>query len=212
MEKTLRITIEDFGGRVVSIWEGLRPATRNLVERALQSATAFIPAQGASAHYDARSEWELSQLLSALDARAVEAGAVALSTEQARELVRMAETCALVLYREARSAEVFAQLLERALRSCDYARVDILADTISARLAPTEICELARHPHPAVRALAHESLMQFPTSMLVELLIDPVDAEVARDALEGQADEYGSEEARWIVNALNRADAEEDNI
>jgi hypothetical protein len=203
--------IEDFGARVASIWEGLRPATRSLVERALLSATAPQTARS-GVPYDARSEWELSQLLAALDARAAEAGTVALSAEQARELGRMAETCALVLRNEARSAEVFAQLLERAIRSCDYALVDALADTLAKRLAPTETCELARHFNPAVRAIAQETLMQTPTSMLVELLDDPVDSDVARNALEGQAEEYGSEEARWIVDALDRADAAEDDV
>ena len=69
------MTIEDFGARVVSVWQGLRPATRSLVERAL-STTA--PPQGPAATptttpsrretpYDARSEWELSRLLAALD-------------------------------------------------------------------------------------------------------------------------------------------------
>jgi hypothetical protein len=206
--------IEDFGARIASVWKGLRQTTRSLVETALLSTStnAASTSSRANASYDARAEWELSRLLSALDERASEPGATALSTEQSRELVRMAETCALVLHKEARSAEVFGQLLERALRSRDYTRVDELADTLSARLAPTEICELARHPNVAVRAIAQEALLHTPTAVLVELLGDPVDCEVARDALEGQASEFGSEEARWIVNALDAADAAEDDI
>ncbi|HKP72087.1 MAG TPA: hypothetical protein VJT82_04060, partial [Pyrinomonadaceae bacterium] len=162
MQKTSNITIQEFGGRVATVWEGLRPSTRNLVERALQSA-APVPARAMSAPYDARSEWELSRLLAALDDRAAEAGAPTLSVEEERELTRMAETCAHVLHGEARSAEVFAQLLERALRAHHYARVDVLADTFSARLAPSEVCELARHPNPSVRAIASEALAQSPT-------------------------------------------------
>lgn len=215
MQKTSNITIQEFGGRVASVWEGLRPSTRSRVERALTSAapvsTRSSSSSAASAPYDARSEWELSRLLSALDGRAKEAGAPALSTEEERELTRMAETCAHVLHGEARSAEVFAQLLERALGVRDYARVDVLADTLTARLASSEICELARHPNPSVRALAHEALAQSPTGVLVELLGDPVDSDVARDALELQADDYGSEEARWVVSALERADASEED-
>jgi hypothetical protein len=46
--------------------------------------------------------------------------------------------------------------------------------------------------------------------VLVELLGDPVDSDVARNALELQADDYGSEEARWVVSALERADASEE--
>jgi hypothetical protein len=210
MQKTSNITIQEFGGRVASVWEGLRPSTRSLLERALISA-APVTMRGGSAPYDARSEWELSRLLAALDERAKEAGARVLSHEEERELTRMAETCAHVLHVEARSAEVFAQLLERALGVHDYARVDVLADTFSARLASSEMCELARHPNPSVRALAHEALAQSPTGVLVELLGDPVDSGVARNALELQADEYGSEEARWVVSALERADASEED-
>ncbi len=215
MDNTLTKTIEDFGARVASVWEGLRPTTRTLVERALVAsqtpAGGGVVSRPGGAAYDARAEWELSRLLAALDDRATEAGVSALNAEQTRELRRMAETCALVLHLQARSAEVFAQLLERALLARDYARVDALADTILKRLAPTEICELARHPNPPVRAIAHEALLQTPISALVGLLNDPVDSDIARDALERQAAEFGSEEARWVVNALDRADdAEED--
>ena len=210
------MTIEDFGARVVSVWQGLRPATRSLVERALSAqshaAAAHAAAPRPDAAYDARSEWELSRLLAALDERAAEKGSDALSAEQSRELTRMADTCAAVLHREARSAEVFAQLLGRALRARDYARVDALADRLTARLAPSEICEMARSAHPAVRAVAQEALLQLPTAVLVALLGDPVDAEVARAALESQADEYESEEARFVVSALEQVDADEEDF
>jgi len=208
MEKSLRVSFEELGGRVASVWEGLRPSTRGLVERALQPAPAPGGSQSRAA-YDARSEWELSRLLAALDDRAAEAGQQqqqVLSAEQSSELLRMADACAFVLQHEARTAEVFAQLLERALRASDYARVDLIADTITARLAPSEICELARNPAPALRAIAQEALAQKPTSALIDLLGDPVDAHVARHALEIQADDYGSEEAGWVVNTLERAD------
>jgi len=206
MEKSFRVSFEELGGRVASVWEGLRPSTRGLVERALQPAPAPGGSQSRAA-YDARSEWELSRLLAALDDRAAEAGQQqVLSAEQSSELRRMADACAFVLQHEARTAEVFAQLLERALRASDYARVDLIADTITARLAPSEICELARNPAPALRAIAQEALAQKPTSALIDLLGDPVDAHVARHALEIQADDYGSEEAGWVVNTLERAD------
>ena len=42
--------------------------------------------------------------------------------------------------------------------------------------------------------------------MLAGLLSDPVDAEIARAALRRQVVEYGSEEARQIVNVLDQAD------
>ena len=213
------MTIEDFGSRVASVWQGLRPSTRSLVERALSMPA--LPQQGAATTsttsrrdiaYDARSEWELSRLLAALDERAAETGVQALSAEQSRDLRRMSETCAAVLNREARSSEVFAQLLERALRAKDYGRVDEVADVMTARLAPSELCETARHLNPAVRAVAQEALLQLPTGMLVALLGDPVDAETARNALESQAVEYESEEARIIVTALQQVEDAEDDF
>ena len=205
--------IEEFGAGVASVWQGLRPATRSLVVRALGAP----PAAGGVAKvqrtgYDACSEWELSRLLAALDERAADGGPAGLSGEQACALGRVAETCARVLHREARSAEVFGQLLERALRARDYSRVDALADALSGRLAPSETCELVRHDNQAVRAIAHEALLQLPVGVLVQLLADPVDAEVARDALEHQADEFESEEARWVVCALDAADSSADDI
>ncbi len=215
------MTIEDFGARVASVWQGLRPSTRNLVERALSTpaplqqgpaATTATTASRRESIYDARSEWELSRLLAALDERAAEVGAEALSAEQSRDLRRMTETCAAVLNREARSSEVFAQLLERALRVRDYDRVDEVADVMTARLAPSELCETARHLNPAVRAVAQEALLQLPTAILVALLGDPVDAETARTALESQADEYESEEARIVVTALQQVDDAEDDF
>ena len=213
------MTIEDFGTRVASVWQGLRPSTRSLVERALstppppqQGPAATTSASRRDTAYDARSEWELSRLLAALDERAAEVGPEALSAEQSRDLWRMSETCVAVLNREARSSEVFAQLLERALRVRDYARVDEIADVMTARLAPSELCETARHINPAVRAVAQEALLQLPTGILVALLGDPVDAETARAALETQADEYESEEARIVVSALMQADEMEDDF
>ncbi|PYS93050.1 MAG: hypothetical protein DMF64_06500 [Acidobacteria bacterium] len=211
MEKSSNMMMEELGGRVASVWAGLRPTTRSMFERALQSPSSAPAVRNANV-YDARAEWELSRLLAALDDRVHDQAALSLSLEQTRELGRMAETCALVLHAEARSAEVFAQLFERALGVHDYARVDTLADTLAARLPPSEVCELARHANPAVRALAYETLAQAPTSTLVELLGDPVDMEVAREALAAQADDYGSEEARWLLNALERAGEEEDEL
>ena len=208
----MKIAIEDFGGQVARVWNGLRPTTRSLLERALQQVASAPPsAPRAGIFEDARAEWELSRLLAALDERRAEAASAALSVEQSSELRRMAETCATVLRDGAQSAEVFAQLFERALRSRDYARIDALSDTLGARLAPSEICELGRHTNVAVRALAHEALAQVPTSILVDLLNDPIDADLARQALELQAADYGLEEARWIVGALNRLDVLEED-
>ena len=211
--------IEDFGARVASVWEGLSSETRSLIVGALQSTPATATTTAATAgngrkgtsHYDARADWELSRLLSALDERTAEA-AGSLNAEQAAGLRRMAETTASVLQSQTRSAEVFAQLVERAHKQHDFARIDALADALPVRFAPSELCEVARSAHPLVRALAHEALAQAPTSVLISLLTDPVDADVARDALECQAIEYGSEEARHLINALYQADELEEDL
>lgn len=219
------MTIEDFGFRVATVWQGLRPTTRSLIERALLQRAASnnnahvlnnpkTPATvqpnvvqpgnvQARVHVsaDARAEWELSRLLAALDERAIKQDE---PLDQARrlELRRVSDACAQVLQHQAQSAEAFAQLLERALLARDYKQVDALADTISSRLNPGEMCELARHPQAAVRAIAHEALAQVSTETLFQLFNDPVDHEVAHTALIIQADEYNSEQARMILYAI----------
>ena len=197
--------IEDFGSRVATVWSELRPATRGLVENALQNAltpTRNLP-------YDARADNELSRLLTALDERAQEADK--LETEKGKQLRHIADTCAAVLQEKTRSAEVFTQLVRRADTQRDYKRIDALADALT-RFAPSEICELARSQDVVVRALASESLAQVPTSVLIGLLSDPVDSEIARDALQRQATEYGSEEARQIVGALDQMNLGQDDL
>jgi hypothetical protein len=203
--------MEDFGGRLASVWSELRPTTRGLVERALQTASAPPAAtRNSNAPYDARADHELSRLLAALDERALEKDA-SLEAEKENQLRHIADTCAAVLQEKTRSAEVFEQLVRRADKQRDYARVDVLADALT-RFAPTEICELARSQYGVVHALACEALAQFPTSVLIGLLSDPVDSEIARDALRRQAVDYGSEEARQIVSALAQVDASNDEL
>lgn len=208
----MSLTMEDFGGRLASVWSELRPTTRGLVESALQTPAA-PPARNPNAinaPYDARSDHELSRLLAALDERASET-AVALEAEKENQLRHIADTCAAVLQEKTRSAEVFAQLVNRANQQRDYARIDALADALTG-FAPSEVCELTRSQDVVVRALANEALAQFPTSTLISLLSDPVDSEIARDALRRQALDYGSEEARQIVNALAQVDASNDDF
>lgn len=207
----MSLTMEDFGGRLASVWSELRPTTRGLVENALQTPAA-PPARNPNAlnaPYDARADHELSRLLAALDERASETAS--LEAEKENQLRHIADTCAAVLQEKTRSAEVFAQLVHRADRQRDYARIDALADAL-ASFAPSEVCELTRSPEVVVRALANEALAQFPTSTLISLLSDPVDSEIARDALRRQAMDYGSEEARQIVNALAQVDAANDDF
>lgn len=207
----MRVMIEDFGAQVASVWEGLRSTTRSLIVSALQQTAAQTGAPR-TVGYDARADWELSRLLSVLDERAAETP-LSMSMDQSSGLRLMAEATASILESQTQSAEVFTQLVGRAYRRRDFKRIDALADALSARFAPSEVCELARAEHPVVRALAQEALAQSPTTTLLQLLSDPVDAEIARDALERQATEYDSELARQVVIALNQDDDnEEDEI
>jgi hypothetical protein len=189
----LPLSIDDFGSRIASVWSELRPATRGLIERALQAASTGTQTPR-NFQYDARADLELSRFLAALDA------------EKNGKLKSIADTCAAVLLEKTESAEVFAQLVRRAESQKDYRRIDILADALTARFPPSEICELARSEDTIVRELANEALARCPVSVLMALLNDPVDAETARAALRRQIIEYGSEEARQIVNALDQAD------
>jgi len=194
----MEMMIEAFGPRVVSVWNHLRTTTRNLVERAWKSSAGGSVMQlPQSTPYDPRADHELSQLLAALDEHTIERGVPA--GDAAREARRLADACASVLTQQTQSAEVFAQLIQRAHLRQDFARVDALAGMLSERLAPSEVCELARASNVVVRALAHEALTQMPAARLMALLRDPVDAMVARHALERQATEYASEEAYRVL-------------
>lgn len=196
--------IDDFGIRIANAWSELRPATRGLVERALQAAASgTTPAR--NFQYDARADLELSRFLAALDDRAAEK-TDALDAETGGKLKSIADTCAAVLLEKTESAEVFTQLVRRAERQRDYRRIDALADALTSRFPPSEICELARSEDQVVRELANEALARCPISVLASLLNDPVDAETARGALRRQVVEYGSEEARQLVIALDQAD------
>ena len=194
--------IDDFGDRIATVWSELRPATRGLVERALQAAATGTQTTR-SFQYDARADLELSRFLAALDDRAAEKTA-ALDAETGAQLKSVADTLATVLQEQTESAEVFAQLVQRAERQKDYKRIDTLADALTSRFPPSEICELARSEDVIVRELANEALARCPVSVLLALLNDPVDAETARYALRRQVVEYGSEDARRILAALDQ--------
>ena len=199
---TLPLSIDDFGTRIATVWSELRPATRGLVELALQAASTGTQTTR-NFQYDARADLELSRFLAALDERAAEK-TNALDAEKNGKLKSIADTCAAVLLEKTESAEVFAQLVRRAEAQRDYRRIDTLADALTARFPPSEICELARSEDKVVRELANEALARCPVSKLTALLNDPVDAETARAALRRQVAEYGSEDARQILNALDQ--------
>lgn len=200
--------IDDFGDRIATVWSELRPATRGIVERALQAAATGTQTTR-SFQYDARADLELSRFLAALDAALQDRTAEkteALDAETGGKLKSVADTLASVLQEQTESAEVFAQLVRRAEMQKDYKRIDTLADALTSRFPPSEICELARSEDVIVRELANEALARCPVSVLAALLNDPVDAETARYALRRQVVEYDSEEARRLLAVLDQED------
>ena len=193
------MVIEELGPGVAHAWNHLRPATRSLLEKAWQSSTAGTSQQlQRPAQYDPRADQELSQLLTALDEHAQQIETQS-GREAARETRRLADACAMVLSLQTQSSEVFARLIERAHHRKNFSQVDALAALLSERLAPSELCDLARANNVVVRALAHEALAQLPTAVLAILLRDPIDAMVARQALERQATEFESREAHLVL-------------
>ena len=87
-------TIDDFGGRIATVWSELRPATRGLVERAVQAAASGTPPIR-NFQYDARADLELSRFLAALDDRAAEKVDI-LDPETGRKLKSLAEVPVLI--------------------------------------------------------------------------------------------------------------------
>jgi hypothetical protein len=201
---TTGLAIEDLGSRVATVWSELRPATRGFVERALQAGSGN-PQPTRNFHYDARADLELSRFLTALDDRIAEKNE-GVDLANTVKVKTVAEACAAVLQEKTESAEVFSQLVRRADSQRDYKRIDALADALNSRFPPSELCELARSQDAIVRELANEALARCPISILATLLSDPVDSETARAALRRQIVEYGSEEARQIVNVLDQSD------
>ena len=197
--------IEAFGPRVTKAWNGLRAPTRKLLERAWDSTSRSVPQVSPSATYDPHADDELRQLLTALDEHVSNAE----STPDREGAVRLADACAALLSQQTQSAEVYAQLIVRAHQRNDYAQVDALASLLPERLAPSEVCELARAGNVVVRALAQEALTQMPTALLAILLRDPIDSMVARQALERQAFEFSSTEAQRALRQFDESGFEE---
>src|SRR5262249_28930292 len=160
--------IEDFGTRIATVWSELRPATRGLVERALQAGSSPVR----NFQYDARADLELSKFLTVLDERVAEKRDE-FDPETNSKVRSVADTCAAVLLEKTESAEVFAQLVRRANQQRDYKRIDILGDALNSRFPPSEICELARSEDTIVRELANEALARCPLPVLTALLGDP---------------------------------------
>jgi hypothetical protein len=167
--------IKDFGARVESVWEGLRPVTKKMLVGALQAKNenpVNTPTQKFS--YDTQSDWELSRLLSALDEQAKDSD-VTNNPEKLSELQKLTETCISVLEAQSESAEVFIQLAERALAKRDYKEIDRLADLLAERFSVVEMCEIARQTtNPAIRAIAMETIALMPVEEIMPALDDQI--------------------------------------
>jgi hypothetical protein len=193
--------IKNFGARVISVWEGLRPMTKKMLVGAL-AASGASNAQSQKFSYDVHAEWELSRLLSALDEQTKDAE-VRKDAEKLREIKQLAETCAKVLQTQTASAEVFIQLATRAVQRHDFNNLDRLADVLATRFSAGEVAEIVRQTDLAqIRAVAYETLALMPLNNLFPLLDDPLYFEIARNALEQQAFEFDSEEAQQVLEQL----------
>ena len=165
----------------------------------LQSKAAPTQSSNQRYAYDAHADWELSRLLSALDEQSK-------SPDANDEISALADTCVRVLEAQSGSAEVFIQLAERAIRKHDYNKLDTLSDRLAERFSGGEIAEIVRQTEiPQIRAIAYETLAMLPVEHVVPLLDDPLYADIAANALELKAFEFGSDEAR---DALEQYDYE----
>lgn len=195
--------IKDLGSQFESVWQDLRPMTKKMIVGALEAASAgAATAQTQKFSYDTQSDWELSRLLAALDEKALEAE-IYQDKEAFAEIRQVADTLVGVLEVKTESAEVFIQLAERVLKRNDYEKFDKLVDVLNNRFSAGEIAEIIRQTDLAqIRAVAFETLSMMPTARLMPLLDDSLYFDIARNALEQQAFEYDSEEAREVLEQL----------
>lgn len=192
--------IKDFGARVESVWENLRPVTKKMLVGALQAKSGNVASpQTQKFSYDTQSDWELSRLLSALDEQA-KISDVVNNPEKLGELQRLTETCISVLESQTESAEIFIQLAERASGKRDYKEIDRLADLLAERFSVGEMCEIARQTtNPTIRAIAMETIALMPIEEIMPSFDDPIYESIARRALRVKANDFDSEEARRIL-------------
>lgn len=199
------MTMKEFGGRVASVWEGLRPVTRKMLVGAMQAGNQAAANKPQKYSYDAHADWEVSRLLSALDEQ-TRSSEVKEDPAKLNEISQLADTCVRVLESQSASAEVFIQLAERAIVENDYDRLDTLADRLVERYSAGEIAEIIRQTdRPQVRAIAYETLAMMPVGSLLPLLEDSLYAGIAAAALEQKAYEFDSDDAREVLEQFDSA-------
>ncbi len=196
--------IKDYGSQVESVWKGLRPLTKKMLVGAM---TPNIAKQTFS--YDIHADWELSQLLTALDVQLHDAE-VQKRADKLNEIKQLAQTCVNVLQSQTESAEVFIQLAERHLESKNYVEIDRLSDIMKDRFSVGEMCEVARQTtNPAIRAIAFETIAIMDVEEIIPSLEDPIYEEIARTALEIKAIEYESVDARRVLESYDFEEEDE---
>ncbi len=198
-----------FSKTVETIWNDLRPMTKRMLEGALTSGKRGAKQKFS---YDAHADWELSNLLKALDEQ-VRDPKEKKDTGKLREIANLANICAGVLEAQTESAEVFIQLAKRVIARNDFDKLDKLTDVLFDRFSAGEIAEVIRQTEMAqIRAIAYETLAVLPTTLLVPLLEDPIYFDIACNALEQQAVEFESDEARKVLEHLgSEYDYEDDH-
>jgi len=193
--------IKEFGGKVASVWDGLRPVTKQMLVGALKTGSTNPKTPKFS--YDAHADFEVSRLLSALDEQSKKSE-IRRDAAKYNELTQLADTCVRVLEAQSASAEVFIQLAERAIKENNYNRLDKLADHLAERYSSSEIAEIVRQSEtPQVRAIAYETLAMLPIPQILPLLDDPLYSGIAAGALEQKAFEFDSDEARDILEQFD---------
>ena len=188
------MTFDKFGKDLKGVWEGLRPITRKMLVSAMKSRVSKP-----TFRYDSYADEELSILLDALDLENRKQ-----KKEDTSELRFLADICARVLEAQTESAEVFIQLITRALLRNDFAKVDELGDVLFDRFTAGETAEIIRQTEkPQIRAIAFETLAVMPVTLILPLLQDPLYFDIACNVLEQQAVEFGSSEARHVLEKLD---------
>ena len=198
------MTINEIGGTVASVWEGLRPVTKKMLVGVLQDdKTGPANTPNSKFSYDAHADWEVSRLLTALDEQS-KAPEIRKDTAKLTELNQLADVCVNVLESQSASAEVFIQLATRAIKENDFNRLDKLADRLAERYSASEIAEIVRQTElPQIRAIAYETLAMMPLQHIVPLLDDPLYSGIATATLEQKAYEFESDEARDILEQFD---------
>lgn len=196
--------IKEFGGRVATIWEGLRPVTKKMLVGALRSSgTGTAITKTPKFSYDAHADWEVSRLLTALDEQS-KTTEIRRDPAKLAEITQLADICVGVLEAQSASAEVFIQLAERTIKNNDFNGLDKLADRLAERYSAGEIAEIVRQTDlPQIRAIAYETLAMLPIPTILPLLDDPLYAGIAAGALEQKAYEFDSDEAREILDQFD---------